>query len=567
LISGSMYRSLIASILLLAPLSANELSLQRYRVTYLAQAGNLTESLALYQQQRTASGKHDFEILQQLAIIILQEGAKSEEPKKQLLSIYGSSLGGMLLSLEILEMGLRSPMEQAQLAAVHYLGQIQDDFADELLLRAMSSDSFYTRYEAAAQLALRKHPAAVGQIESLMNKLRREFHFLFAGLFAEIGTNEAIGPLRHLMQDPIPYNRVAALLATAQLGRDDLLPAIRAAATHNDLGEQEAAVMALGMLRDSKSLPLLHKSTTSPSDDVRLASLLALHRLGDLEAGKRILEEAKKTMRPQAISLLGTLDLNSIEGSEEWLVSLLTHSSIQTRVNAAMSLLHQRNPRCRNVLIEILIRDTRDLAFLPNSSHGRSLPFWKVLSSATAHQKQMGVDLVEFSVGMRERVLAECIELPDAEFLLLAGRIFRSGQTELVPMLIELLLNKKSPEALALLEAQTQAAGSPLLRCYSSLALMRLSPSQEHAALLREWVLAHAQQEMIHFRPTATFEMRADQKFELTPAESSRLLIGAVSLLAEGHSEPGIDLILELIQKGHPSNRYVLAGLLLHALQ
>ena len=108
--------------------------------------------------------------------------------------------------------------------------------------------------EAAYQLANRKHRSAVGQIESLMQRIPPMFRFYFPQFFALIGTSEAITILKALIEDPYTFVRVESILAAARFDRDDLLPAIRAAATHANISEQEAAACALGTLKDSKSL-------------------------------------------------------------------------------------------------------------------------------------------------------------------------------------------------------------------------------------------------------------------------------------------------------------------------
>jgi hypothetical protein len=76
---------------------------------------------------------------------------------------------------------------------------------------------------------------------------------------------------------------------------------------------------------------------------------------------------------------------------------------------------------------------------------------------------------------------------------------------------------------------------------------------------------------MIRFRPLIPWNLRQPEasgsSFELTPDESSRLLIEAYEALADRHDLEGIDCIVEGIKNGNPQNRYVLAGLLMRAIQ
>ena len=123
--------------------------INKQQIPYLMQCNEIRRSIDLYQEYRKELGRHDFEILQQMAMILLEQGAHSDDPEKQLLSLYGSNIGGISSSIDILESGVQSRHPQTQLAAIQLIGQLQDDRSDELLTKAMSSDFFYTRMEAA----------------------------------------------------------------------------------------------------------------------------------------------------------------------------------------------------------------------------------------------------------------------------------------------------------------------------------------------------------------------------------------------------------------------------------
>ncbi len=206
-------------------------SVNKLHILYLMQSKEVHRSIALYQQYRTFLGRHDFEILQQMALILLNQGARSDDPELQLISIFGSGIAGISASIDILESGILSPDPQIQMASIQFLGRMQDDRSDELLTKAMSSNYFFTRMEAAQQLALRKSRSAVGQIESLMYRIPPQMRFFFPQFFALIGTSDAISVLRHMMDESFHMTRIEAILSAARFGRDDLLPAIRARMT------------------------------------------------------------------------------------------------------------------------------------------------------------------------------------------------------------------------------------------------------------------------------------------------------------------------------------------------
>jgi hypothetical protein len=152
------------------PIKKNAETIDPRHIAYLMQIQEFATSINLYQEYRKTTGKHNFEILQQMALILLDQGAHSVDPEKQLLSIFGAGIGG-LSSMDILESGIKSKQPETQVAAIRYLGKLQDDRSDELLNKAMASEFFFARMEAAEQLALRKATSSVGQIESLMYTL------------------------------------------------------------------------------------------------------------------------------------------------------------------------------------------------------------------------------------------------------------------------------------------------------------------------------------------------------------------------------------------------------------
>lgn len=537
--------------------------IDRRQITYLFQSNEMNLAFELYDQHKAALGKHDFEVLQQMAHLFLQEGANTNDPEKQLLSLYGCSIAGSSHSLDVLESFLKSQHPQTQAASIQLIGQMQEDRSSDLLNKAMSSEFFPVRMEAAFQLSLRKHPSACGQIEGLMYRVPKEFRFFFPRFFALIGTADAASVLKHLLSDPTLSVRIEAILSAAQFGRDDLLPLIRARATHLNHAEQEACIAALGSLNDSRSIPLLHKCTKSASPNVQLASLFALHALGEPSAKDRICEWAR-AKNLFAISLLGQLP-----DTQEVLAELIKEKDMQVHLNATLGLLRQKDRRCLPSLYEILLPGSRDLGLMPQFSVGRSLTTWKFMPSAKQKGKEEGFDLEALSLDIREQILTESLELPEEDFLEIAEIIFESKQSELIPLLVSLLENLQTEKAIRLLEKMSERAGVPLTRSYCNLALFRLFHREEDLKQIREWVTSKQHNELIRFRPTVPLKQRQQtaSHFELTPEESSRLLIEMYQALADRHDDKGIDILLDGIRSGNSKNRPVLAGLLLRALQ
>ncbi len=538
--------------------------INKLHILYLLQSKEFNRAVDLYNEYRTALGRHDFEILQQMGMIILDQGARSPDPETQLMSIYGSSIAGIAASIDILEAGITSPHPQTQMASIQFLGHLQDDRCEELLTKAMSSDYFFTRMEAAYQLSARKSRTAVGQIESLMYKVPPQMRFFFPQFFALIGTKDAIALLRHMMDDPFHPTRIEAILSAARFGRDDLLPMIRSRATHLNIAEQEACATAIGYLKDSRSLPLLKTLAQSPSPNVKLAAKRSLYTLGD-DTSKEETELLAKEGNLFAIAMLG-----DIPGSENLLFSMVSDPDLQIRFNAVFSLLKLKDPRVADSLLEFLIRDSRDLGFQPQNSLGNSLMAWKVIPSAQQHQKDSQNDLLTLSVSVREHMLRECLELSPSQFLSIANILFDTRQGDLIPLLISLMENLQTPEAIDLLTAKAQSAGAPLTRAYCNLALLRLKKGEQYKTAVLSWISTKKNTEMIRFRPMLPWNVRLSDKasaFELTPEEYSRLLIECYQTIVMEHDAHSIDIVLDGLKSGHAKNRFVLAGLLIQAIQ
>jgi hypothetical protein len=547
-------------LLLTALLSCSLYSIDKDHVAYLMKSVKTKEALALYDTYKQEMGRHDFEILVRLSSIILEEGIQSADPVIQLCSLWGTAVAQMNSSLDILEQGIKSQNFETQVVAIQLLGQMQDDVGDELLSKAMSSPFLMARMEAGFHLALRKHRKACGQIESLMYRLPPEYGFYFPQLFALIGTPDAIEVLKNLMEDRFPMTRVAAILAAARFGRDDLSRRIRAHATHPHPSEQEAAAAALGELKDSKSIPLLKSLAKSSSATVKLSALFSLHLLGDLTTLDPICELAKQG------DLFAISSLSHISDSEEVLFSLLQHQDIHVRFNAAYALLERRDPRCKEALVEFLLPHSKDLGFMPVSSMGQALTAWKIIPSLQQKADVVPFDLTALATHVREEMLSRALELPEKDFLFLAHQVFHHQQHSLIPHLVHLLENHATVPAILLLKKNADHAGSPLIRNYCNLALFKMKQEGPYETRLRTWILNAQTHEMVQFRPHLPWHLRKNHTtYELTPQESTRLLLEGYQALAG--REEGIDILLNGLKYGHPNNRFALAGLLIQCLQ
>jgi HEAT repeat protein len=528
---------------------------------FLMQQNKVEESITRYRNYTELTGRHDFEMLQLMGLTLLQKGIQSEDPQIFLMTLFGAGLSGSTGSLEILEKGFNQADPQTQLLALHFISQIDDDRTDEILNRAMSSEFLSTRMEAAYYLAMRKHPHAVGQIEGLMFRLPPTFKPFFPSLFALIGTPDATSALKRLIEDQDPQVRIESILQVAKMGRDDFLPLIRKRLTYSHIAEVEAAIFAVGILKDSTSIPKLKRLAASSTDSIRISAALALNQLGERQYLSQIDELAKKK------NILAIASLAQVSGYEETLAELVKSSDLQIRVNAAIALLQKRDPRCQNALSELFILDNRDLAFQPTSSVGRTLTAYKAVPSAELRSKDPTTDLT-YSLTIREQLLRETIQLPEDNFLHISRHIFHHQQNDLIPSLISLLENLQSNGAKTVLKEGTSKIAAPLIRDYCNLSLYRIKEDGNYEEHINHWVMQQKGAELIRLRPILPWKMRTESdEFTLTQEETSKLLIDSYMSIASRRNERSISFLLEAIKLGNPINRYALMGLLMRATE
>ncbi len=534
------------------------------QMQFLLQVKKTPQAFELYQEYQKERGMHDFALLKSLAIGVLEQGIQSPYPEQQLLSLYGCSIAGLIDCLHIVEEGLKSDQLFVQLASIQLLSALQDDRADRLLLKAMSSPFLIVRLEAAYHLAAKRHPKACGQIEALMYKVPQEMHVLFPSLFALMPTKEANYLLKSLMSHRLSVVRISAIHAAASMHREDLLPVIRAHLTHGGEAEKEACVAALGSFKDMLSKEKLVQMLKTSSPALSLACAKALHSLGDL-SGLQVIEEYALKKDVLALNLVPLLP-----HSAPLLYPLLKDSSLQVRWNAVLALLEMKDPACVEGLKEILTQQFHDLSVIPTTSMGGSLQGWKLLSQT--HQKlatSWGINLDSLIHQVHLFLLQESMHLPEENFLDLASYLLDHKQLSLVPTLVHLLEAQGSEGALTLLKKYAQMAGVPLVRNYATLALYRLNKGEGLEKELYVWVKKSQGREILKIETALpkTLTLFPQSSYELSPNESSRLLIEIYQAFATRREEKSIEALIEGLKSGNPFNRPALAGLLLFAVQ
>jgi len=527
-------------------------------ILFLAHTGKLEACIDNYQGRVAQTLKHDMDFLEDLGVTILQQGVAHKDPEAVMLALFGAGISLNEKVQPLLSQALASSNPRMQLIALNFLTRWQDDYTDTYLTLALRSNYLLIRLQAAAKMAEWQHRQAVMQLESLMCKLDTELHAVLPQLFSIIHDTAASKALRKLLNSSAMDVRVEAIRCVAKAKRDDLLSKIRSMATHTKLAELEACCTALGMFQDEASFPQLQAYAASSDPYVRLAAAMSLYSLGRKEYVSVIIEMAKSG------DLYAITALGMVEGGQDVLAELQNACDMQIRLNATLGLLEKRDPRCLRCLKDFLIKDHRDLGFLPQSSPGKSFHCLKAVPSATQNFNDSPTDH-ELSLSLREDILMQTIDLPEREFLSVVEMILSCRQNDLLATAMRLLEQKHSPEAITLLKKYQQCAGAPLLRNYCNLTLMRLDEEGPYKATLKEWVKSRFKESFI-MRPENVKDLEPlASKHLMTPEESSRLLLETFQFFAEKHDTEGINILLDAIKSGHPNNRYALAGLLIRA--
>lgn len=516
---------------------------------YLAGSGYMEKAISYLPSFYTTK---DYEFLQKFAILILENGLKSQNKERKRLTLYGAGIALSTHSLNILEKGLSSADAPAQLISLHYLGLLQDQKSDSLIKKALSSDFLEVRAEALFQLCLKKDPTALGQLEALRGKLPPVFKPFFPQFLALIGTPEASARLKHYLSDENPEVRLEAILSISKHKREELLFYLKKHFKEAMSQEKEALMYVLSSFGDTVFLPEFEKLAIRSNPNLQIGAILALNRMGNKNFNHLLFKKAEEG------NLLALSACGFVENSNQLLIKMAKSRDIQIKANATVSLLEKRDENCFPFLLEIL---TSDIFLEFHLSPGRSLKY------VQAYSTPFPVLNSEVSLLVKEELLKQALELKESTFLNLAEKLLQKEQVDLIPVLLKLLENIKSPKAIALLK-KASYSNLPLVRAYAHLALFRLEEKGLHEIFLIEWLEEESSKARIRLKSFDTGQKRFDKsQFELSRDEISQLFLEIISSFVEKHSPKTSELILKALVLSPSSNRYPLAGMLLRAIE
>ena len=529
------------------------------QILFLIQNNHIKESVELYLDKSRALPSHDFKVINEMAIAILDLGSRQKDPEIAVLNLLGCKIAENIDTKRFIKNALKSRYPQVQALALNCLAQLGETSADQEIIKMLGSPYFEVRVEAAANLALKNHPSIMSQLESLIEKTDDEFKSIYPPLLVNMSDARSKTLLQKLLNDKNSNVRVAAILSLASNGRDDFIGTITKLASQFDYKQQEACAYALGIFAQRDSVAILNKLAQSQYSSVSLAALKSLYQLGEPTALEKI-KIAAQNLNLFAINILA--DLN--EGIDT-LLKLSSHPNIQVKFNAKLGLLSTGNIDSIAGLDYFLIKNKKDFGYTLSKSPAQTLKAYKVTSGASEIFKNNSTAYQE-NIELKEQILEKVAGLSVEKFAILAKQIYISNAVEMVPATTKILEIIESSEAIKILEENQQKLGAPLIRCFCSKALYNLDEPTAISLQLKNWIKHQEVGKIIHFRAFDPWQPPIGS-YDLTPVESSRLLLETLQVFASKHDKEGIELILDLIANGNEKNRFALAGVLTRAAQ
>lgn len=524
------------------------------QIAYFLQNHQFPSAIWSYQKKAYLDKRHDPALLEKIATAILEEGMESRDIPKKLVAYYSMVACSYVPTLPQLNTAILARHPGLQVAAIHLLKQHTDDRSEDILKLGLTSPFPVIQLTTASVLAQKKFPKAYALIESLFFKLPPAMHIYFPEFFATLNTLESKRRLIQFINDRDEKIRIAAVISSMQHKIEETLPYIQSMLTHANSLEQEACLFALSHMNDTSSLSRMKILVGSACDEVILSSSFALYTLGYHEYYMRIVSLAERE-NLFAIALLG-----SIPEANECLYKLLKNSNFTVRMNAAIALLKLRDSQCVPVIMEIfqVVSEATDLVQI--TSQGGCMQYIKTLAKRKSDKENEQRN----SIQILENLLIQTSELAQSDFLIIAKFLLNSKCCSLIPLIVQLLENLQTPEAIDLLEYGASALGNPLLRGYSQISLFKLGryslPNTFRQFLQKSLQISLVSYEEI--RNTKNIGM-----FTLQPEEKLRLILTSLQVIASESCEESIDTLLQCIGNSHELNRYLLAGLLLRSIQ
>lgn len=515
------------------------------QILFKMRQGALEQAVSSYKAYKTEKGDHDFALLQQMALAIIQDSSRKSNHDLQLLSLWAASFSLNTKLLPLLAAGLQKEDPRDVLATVFFLMGFPDDQAVSLVRKELNSPWLPIQAVSAEFLIQKKEKGVLEIVARWLDRLDPRAYPLFVPLFAASEERFATCWMKKFLHSPHADTRLVALLEIGKQGRDDLLDEVRQAAKTGNVQEKEAAALALGALGDSVSIPLLKDLAAGRDVATKLAASYSLFKLGQKEFELMIRAAAEQG------NLFAIILLGHMKTGEDLLERLSKSSDLNIQANATIALLEEKKTAALPALLALLHPNLKNLALVAVASPGQSLMAWQMKAQITLKDQMV-------TILPRQKLIAEASVLPEKEFLEFAKQAILFEDKETVPALI---WSVKNSDKQFLLD-QLERPGAPLARSWATLALYSLKEKGPYAEHVYGWFIDMKKLAIVSVTQPS-LDSSLDNFHQMTKRDSCELLLAALDCLVNTRDHAAIDAILDALIGGNPLNRPVLASLLL----
>lgn len=139
---------------------------------------------------------------------------------------------------------------------------------------------------------------------------------------------------------------------------------------------------------------------------------------------------------------------------------------------------------------------------------------------------------------------------------------------EWIPVICRGLLERGNEEGLKILKQISETPGNPYLRTQAHLHLFLHKPNLYSRQKIQDYLLVSGKEEIVRFSQSSKQDKRYSEMFlEPTPEERSELFLQCAQVLCQIKDKAVTDTFFQLLEKGHASNRSLIAAFLLIAMR
>ncbi|BAE81462.1 outer membrane protein [Chlamydia felis Fe/C-56] len=539
-----------------------------HKILYISQR-SVEKALTSYLEALETHGDHDFTLLRKISENCLRQGLRSDDPYIRKSTIIGAGIVGSSEALEILSQAMETEDPLQQLLVLSALSSNLGKTSDELLFKALASAYPVIRLEAAYRLAGLKNIKVIDHLHSFIHKLPEEIQCLSTAIFLRLETEESDTYIRQMLSSTRSATRNYTALLIGEYQQKRFLPTLRSLLTSASPLDREAAVYALGMLKDGQSYTTIKKLSERNDPDLSLASAQALIAIGKEEDALPIFEKQIEEERSTALYTARLLSKET--GIPLLLPVFLNTKNSEAKLNAALALIHLGcdHPLLLEYITEWLVQQHYSQALIPTFSKGRATQAWKCRGIILPQNPTERAKALSIIQNAEEQILVTLLRLPKEAYLPYIEKILLSQKTALASKAITFLAHSSHQQALEILSRASQLPGEPIIRAYADLALYNLTKDPEKKLSLHRYAQDLIQETLL-FIDTEDRQPHPDSpylRYQVTPETRAKLMLDILETLVVSKTHEDIRFLIQLMTQAKAKNCHILAGLLMKIVE